>query len=49
MQGGASVYPANASKVQKKDQAVNKISTVGCAYPGKRAYLVWEGEVLEVA
>ena len=49
MQQGASLYPENASKVQKKDRAVNKISTVGCTYPATRAHLVWEGEVLEVA
>lgn len=49
MRGRALRYPANASKVQKKDQAANKISTVGCSYPAKRAHLVWEGEVLEVA
>lgn len=36
-------------KSRKKDQAANKISAVGCAYPAKRAYFVWEGEVLEVA
>lgn len=46
---GASLYPANASKVQKKDQVANKISSLGFAYPAKRAYLVWEGEVLQVA